>query len=235
MRRLSLAVLAVSAACALVVPSSAMATDCPGADLRPAQDNMSQVSEATLCLLNAERAAESLGELTEQHQLTKASADFSQLMVDQHFFAHVGPDGSTLTSRLEASGYLGQPGSWTVGENIAWGESYLATPASIVKAWMDSPPHRENVLSPEFEEIGIGIVTGVPMSTNPGATYTTDFGQRTAAETSGDEDVVVTDDELVADDGAQVATGAPSRTCGEQEEEQEQEEQEQEEQEQEEP
>lgn len=178
MRRVSL--LAVLAAlCSLASAAPASAADCPGADLRPAQDNMAQVADATLCLLNAERAGRSLGALREQGQLTKASRDFSALMVAEHFFAHVSPDGGTLTDRLEVSGYLARPGGWTVGENIAWGESYLASPARIVQAWMDSPPHRENILSPDFEEIGLGIVTGVPFSGNAGATYTTDFGRRT--------------------------------------------------------
>ena len=151
---------------------------------------MAQVAQATLCLLNAERAGHSLAPLTEQDELTTASRDFSQLMVDEHFFAHVSPNGATLTDRLEVSGYLAVPGGWTVGENIAWGESYLASPDRIVQAWMDSPPHRENILSSEFEEIGLGIVAGVPFSSNAGATYTTDFGRRTpSADPGAEEDV----------------------------------------------
>jgi hypothetical protein len=69
-----------------------------------------------------------------------------------------------------------------VGENIAWGESYLSTPANIVKAWMNSPPHKANVLNGEFEEIGLGIVPATPLTTNAGATYTTDFGRRRLAD-----------------------------------------------------
>ncbi len=177
MRRVSFLV-ALALLAAIAAPSTAFAADCPGADLRPAADNIADVGQATLCLLNAERTARGLVALTEQQQLTQSSVAFSALMVEQHFFAHVSPDGGTLTSRLGASGYLARPGGWTVGENIAWGESYLASPAKIVQAWMDSPPHRENVLSTEFEEIGLGIVTGVPFSGNLGATYTTDFGRR---------------------------------------------------------
>ncbi len=189
MRRVShLAVLSVL--CAIAMPSTAIAADCPGSDLRPAQDNISQVGQATLCLLNAERATRGLAPLSEQHELSAASLAFSALMIDQHFFAHVAPDGRTLTDRLEVSGYLAHPGGWTVGENIAWGESYLASPARIVQAWMDSPPHRENILSAEFDEIGLGIVTGVPFSANAGATYTTDFGRRTpSADPEAQEDV----------------------------------------------
>lgn len=192
MRRVSL--LAVLAAlCSLALAAPASAADCAGADLRPAVDNLAEVAGATLCLLNAERTGNGLAPLSEQGELTKASRKFSALMVAEHFFAHVSPDGGTLTDRLELSGYLARPGGWTVGENIAWGESYLASPARIVQAWMDSPPHRENILSAEFQEIGLGIVTGVPFSENVGATYTTDFGRRTP---SADPDV---EDDVSAD------------------------------------
>jgi uncharacterized protein YkwD len=45
---------------------------------------------------------------------------------------------------------------------------------------MKSEGHRRNILDPDFEHIGIGIVWGSPSSTVGGkaATYTTDFGYR---------------------------------------------------------
>jgi uncharacterized protein YkwD len=184
MLRLPSLALTLSATLALASAPAAMAADCPGADLRPAADNIAQVEGATLCLINAERAAQGLPALAEQGQLSKASVAFSQLMVDEHFFAHVSPDGIELTERVRATGYLDQPGSWTLGENIAWGESYLASPGHIVDAWMNSPPHRANILSKDFSDIGLGIVTGVPLSSNLGATYTTDFGRRTPLDES---------------------------------------------------
>ena len=211
MRRLS-RVLVLSAICALAAPSAALAADCVGADLHPSEGNLAAVGQATLCLINVERAGAGLPPLTEQSQLTEASVAFSQLMVDQHFFAHVAPGGATLTDRLNASGYLAQPGSWTVGENIAWGESYLATPDSIVTAWLNSPPHRANILSAEFDEIGLGIVKGVPLSANIGATYTTDFGRRTpSGEAQAQETVEVVGDED-ATSAADVAS-APKKSA----------------------
>lgn len=177
MRRLSTVVLLLVLA-AMAGPASAGAADCQGADVRPAADNLPQIAQTTLCLINTERATAGLGALKEQGQLTAASTDFSALMVSEHFFAHVSPDGSELTERLTRAGYLGGAGSWIVGENIAWGESYLATPANIVKAWMNSPPHRANILKDDYEEIGLGVVVGTPNTPHPGATYTTDFGRR---------------------------------------------------------
>lgn len=177
MRRLSMLVSLVAIAALAGTPSANAAT-CTGGDVRPALDNIAQIAETTLCLINDQRATAGLAPVTEQAQLTKASAAYSGLMVKEQFFAHVSPEGSELTDRLTDVGYLGHPGSWMVGENIAWGESYLATPAEIVKAWMNSPPHRANILNGDYEEIGLGIAIGTPSTPNPGATYTTDFGRR---------------------------------------------------------
>ena len=53
------------------------------------------------------------------------------------------------------------------------------TPGGVVDAWMHSPPHRHNILSGKFREIGIGVARGVPVRANyKGATYATDFGAR---------------------------------------------------------
>ena len=67
-------------------------------------------------------------------------------------------------------------GRWSVGENLAWGSGTQATPTSIVAAWMHSAGHRANLLAARFHVIGIGIVSGAPMGSNGGSTYTTDFG-----------------------------------------------------------
>lgn len=158
-------------------------TTCAGADLQPASGNVVQVGQATLCLLNLERAANSLPPLQEQGQLTQASTAYSQRMVAQQFFDHVSPDGGTLVDRLTAVGYLGDSvDTWAAGENIAWGTGDLATARSIVQAWMNSPPHRENILDTSFREIGLGVAVGVPQpNAGDGATYTTDFGVRELA------------------------------------------------------
>jgi uncharacterized protein YkwD len=178
----------VAAVAALAAPAGAQAhaqdAACPGADVVPAAGNLTQVASATLCLLNDERDAAGLHPLTVAQGLTQPSASYSARMVSENFFAHVAPDGATLTDRLEAGGYIEPDGDWTVGENIAWGQGDISTARSIMIAWMNSPGHRENILTPEFSEVGIGIVPGTPGDTSWGATYTTDFGD--VIDDSGD-------------------------------------------------
>jgi len=186
-RRSAATALAVAVA-SLAAPAGAQASaqnaPCPGADVVPTSGNIAVAALATLCLLNNERAAEGLHPLTEAPGLTQPSAAYSARMVSENFFAHVAPDGATLTDRLEAGGYIEPDGDWTVGENIAWGQGDISTARSIMIAWMNSPGHRENILTPEFSEVGIGIVPGTPGDTSWGATYTTDFGD--VIDDSGD-------------------------------------------------
>ncbi len=175
MVRRRLAAVAALAALALCAPATAHADDCAGADVVPAADNVAAVSQATLCLLNQQRAANGIGPLVENPTLSTASAGYSQRMVAQGFFAHESPDGGTLVDRLTAVGYLGDDAAWVVGENIGWGQASLATARSMVSAWMNSPGHRENLLSADYTGIGLGLALGTPTDQTWGATYTTDF------------------------------------------------------------
>jgi uncharacterized protein YkwD len=172
--------LLATAVVALAAPAgahaSAQTAACPGADLVPSAGNLAQISQATLCLLNDERAAAGLRPLTYSAALTQPSAAYSARMVTENFFAHEAPDGSTLEGRLTAARYIAPDGDWFVGENLAWGQGNLATARSIMVAWMNSPGHRHNILEGEFTEVGIGIVPGTPGDASWGATYTTDFG-----------------------------------------------------------
>jgi uncharacterized protein YkwD len=176
-RRRVATLIATAAALALATPAGAQAADCgAAADSVPDASNLTQVGQATLCLLNNERGAQGLRPVTEAPGLTQPSLAYSARMVAESFFAHESPDGGTLVDRLTAVGYIAADGDWTVGENIAWGQGELSTPRSIVAAWMASPGHRKNILTGEFTEIGLGVVTGTPGDTSWGATYTTDFG-----------------------------------------------------------
>jgi hypothetical protein len=69
---------------------------------------------------------------------------------------------------------------WVVGENLVWGTGPLSTPDALVTAWMNSPPHRENLLRARFDEIGIAAVVGTPESENDttGVTVSSEYGYR---------------------------------------------------------
>jgi uncharacterized protein YkwD len=138
------------------------ATDCANADLQPDTTNLPTISDATFCLLNAERAARGLSALKPDRQLQRAALAHGGDMVDHQYFAHEGLDGSEPAERIRATGYLSGGGAWRIGENLAWGTGDFATPRSIMAAWMHSPGHRANILQRDYRQIGFGVIAGNP-------------------------------------------------------------------------
>lgn len=182
-RRIARRIAPLLALCAVAAfPAGApAASPCQDANVVPLSANGVQVRNATLCLLNRERTSRGLAPLKSNRDLLTAARRYSELMVRERFFGHVSPGGSTLVSRVrEGTKYLRGARSWTLGENLAWGSGRLSTPAYTVTAWMNSPGHRKNILTPRFRHIGIGVALGAPAKTNgmAAATYTTDFGRR---------------------------------------------------------
>jgi uncharacterized protein YkwD len=112
-----------------------------------------------------------------------AAADFhSRDMARKGYFEHESANGTAFWRRIERFYPSRGFSSWTVGENLLWASnSYGASFA--VREWMSSPPHRENLLSHEWREIGIGAVA---VASAPGeyggrsvTIVTADFGART--------------------------------------------------------
>lgn len=174
-------VLALAAAAYALWPrdSSTQSDACGATDAHPAQTGAAAAGAATVCLLNRERTTRGLPALRENGLLAAASLEHSEDMVRRRYFEHTAPDGRDVQTRLRAIGYS-RGVSASTGENIAYGYGAKSTPAAIVRTWMNSPPHRADILRPAFREIGIGIATGAPALPDAkqadSATYTTDFG-----------------------------------------------------------
>jgi uncharacterized protein YkwD len=151
---------------------------CPDPELVPTADNLARISTATVCLMNSERRKQGVPPLATDAVLARASRVHSTDMVKRSYFAHDSPDGRTVVDRLRAARYIPKGGRWTVGENLAWGSGPLGSPRAIVQAWIDSPGHRKNLLSPRYSAVGLGIVHGNPQDPSSGATFTTSFGRK---------------------------------------------------------
>lgn len=116
-------------------------------------DDRSGPESDVVDLTNAERARHRLGLLTVDDRLATAALRHTEDMVRRRFFAHQSPDGTQVWDRALAAGY----GYRKVAENIAAGQR---TPADVVRAWLDSPGHRANILDGELTQIGVGLVEG---------------------------------------------------------------------------
>jgi len=157
---------------ALVGLPVASALACAGADAQPGSVSNRAYTRAIECLVNEQRAGAGLGALHHDRRLARAAGRFSTSMVREHFFDHVSPEGSTLPARARAAGY---PGG-TLGETIGWGAGALSTPAAIVQAWMESPPHHAILMGGAFRRVGLGVAMGSPQGIGGAATVTADFG-----------------------------------------------------------
>ncbi|MEH2420759.1 MAG: CAP domain-containing protein [Nostoc sp.] len=104
-------------------------------------------------LVNQQRGAAGLAPLSLNSQLTVAAQGHSQDMADHNFMAHNGSDGSSPFDRMQKAGYRFS----FAGENVAAGQS---TPEDATSSWMNETPpndgHRQNILNPNYREIGIG-------------------------------------------------------------------------------
>lgn len=121
-----------------------------------------------IALINNERANVGVAPLSGQSQLGNAARGHSQDMACNGFFSHTGSDGSSFAVRITRSGYSYS----AAAENIAAG---YGDPASVVAGWMGSQGHKDNMLNPNYTEIGIGYiyVAGSPY----GVYWTANFGR----------------------------------------------------------
>ncbi len=102
---------------------------------------------------NIKRVENGLAPLVINNHLTAAAGQKATHMMAHNYWAHFAPDGTTPWSFMRANGYE----YVYAGENLAKGFTDSET---IVNAWMKSPSHRENLLSPKYNEIGFAILEG---------------------------------------------------------------------------
>jgi uncharacterized protein YkwD len=139
-----------------------------------------QARLAVRCLLNRKRHDHGMRHLRTSGRLKKAAQRHTNRMDRRGCFDHVCPGEPSVLTRLEDVNYInGGLRRWLYGENIAYGGRHYGTPRAIVRAWMHSPEHRQNILNPKFRQIGIGFTRGIPpRPSSNGSTFTTDFGLR---------------------------------------------------------
>ena len=119
--------------------------------------------QEVLKLTNQERSKQGLGPLAICPTLDNAAQMHAEAMKEEGFFEHENPfTGEDPSSRGEQAGY----GPY-VGENIAMG---YQTPREVVRGWMDSPGHRENILS-SYLHLGVGISNGGSGKYGPGGWF----------------------------------------------------------------
>lgn len=104
-------------------------------------------------LTNEKRVQAGLAPLEENSVLDQAAQAKGADMLNKGYWAHVAPDGTQPWKFFSDFGYKYR----YAGENLA---RDFSNPSSAVDAWMTSPSHKENLLSPRYQEVGIAVVEG---------------------------------------------------------------------------
>jgi uncharacterized protein YkwD len=105
-----------------------------------------------LDLVNQDRALHGLSKLSINPTLSLAALAKAEDMLSHNYFAHISPDGTTPWYWIKSMGYNYS----YAGENLAEGYSEAE---ELQRSWMASPTHRANILSPNYSEVGLAVVS----------------------------------------------------------------------------
>jgi len=108
-------------------------------------------AEEIIELTNQKRQANGLSELKLNPVLVEAAQQKGADMMAKNYWAHTSPDGKTPWYFFKNVSYQ----YLYAGENLA--RDFIDSP-SVVSAWMNSPTHKDNLLSSRYQEIGIAVI-----------------------------------------------------------------------------
>ena len=156
----------------------------PSAGSAKSRGTMTPVTKLQTTLLrqiNGFRASHGLTRLRVSQALTTAANGHSAQMARLGYFSHSSANGVSFSRRIAqvypARGFR----SWSVGEHLVCGGPDIGAVRAF-RLWLASPPHRANLLSPRWREIGLGAIhsTSAPgvYGRRPATIVTADFGAR---------------------------------------------------------
>lgn len=111
-------------------------------------------AERLLEATNGQRKAHDLKPLRTSERLNIAAAMKAQDMLIKQYWSHESPAGVTPWDWFEAAGYDYK----YAGENLGKG---FRTSSGVIKAWMDSSEHRDNLLSKQYADVGFAVAEGM--------------------------------------------------------------------------
>jgi uncharacterized protein YkwD len=112
---------------------------------------------ALLREINEVRREHGLRSLVSSTRLAAAAAQHTREMGAQGYFEHESYDSTPFWKRIAQSYPSRGWRSWSVGENLLYSSPDVSA-ASGVDMWMHSPPHRANLLSRTWREIGLSAI-----------------------------------------------------------------------------
>lgn len=110
-----------------------------------------------IALTNSSRASAGLGTLSYNQALTNAACSKAANMFALNYWSHYGPNGESPFTFILNAGYAYKVPGGIAGENLGKG---FTTASALHNAWMNSTTHRNNIMKPEFKDIGVCVRTG---------------------------------------------------------------------------
>jgi len=98
---------------------------------------------------NQQRLSNGASGLTRSSKLDQAAQAKANDMATRNYWSHNTPEGNPPWVFVDQAGYSYK----MAGENLAYG---FMTSSDTVAGWMNSPSHRENLLSSAFADVGFG-------------------------------------------------------------------------------
>ncbi|AIQ64571.1 hypothetical protein PSTEL_17160 [Paenibacillus stellifer] len=139
---------AITPSAGTTTPSAGTTTPSTGTTTA-ASDSSAYVKEV-VSLVNAERAKAGLAPLKALDSLNKVAAAKATDMRSNNYFSHTSPTYGSPFDMMKSFGV----NFGYAGENIAMGQK---TPQEVMTAWMNSAGHKANILSKNFDSIGVGF------------------------------------------------------------------------------
>jgi uncharacterized protein YkwD len=126
----------------------------PISDKKKSVPDIFELEREAFAQVNAERAELGIGPVEWCDACARVARVHSENMSAFGFFSHRGRDGKMVDDRADSLGLS----KWTaIGENIAYNRGFPDPISIAVEKWLESPSHRQNLLSPRWRESGIGI------------------------------------------------------------------------------
>jgi len=120
---------------------------CAASAVQAQEPTASAVENQVIARVNAERAGAGLTSLRPAAELGSAARAHAADLARTGRLSHTGSDGTGFGQRIGQHGYR----ACLAAENVARGQSDAA---AAVRAWMNSPPHRENILRGGVTQVG---------------------------------------------------------------------------------
>jgi uncharacterized protein YkwD len=156
---------------ALVLPATAI-----GAGGTTGQ---ARVAAGVVREINVFRVSRGLPRLRVNGELVAAARAHSLEMTTLGYFSHHSADGAAFWQRVRR--WYSIRSSWSTGENLLWRRPRIGG-MRVVQLWLASPPHRHNIVDPDWHDVGCSAVhaSSAPgvFADEPVTVVTCDFGAR---------------------------------------------------------